>query len=125
MAKFDPTTLEQLRTAEEISIRSRRRPETDVLIWVAVADDEVFVRSARGAKGRWYRDLVAQPAATVRVAGRSLAVRAVPAADRGSNERASREYLRKYRGSPYAQAVIRPELLSTTLRLEPDHTEGE
>jgi hypothetical protein len=125
MAKFDPATLEQLRTAEEISIRSSQRPDTDVLIWVAVADGEVLVRSARGASGRWYRDLVAEPIAMVGVAGRSLAVRAVPAADRGSNERASREYLRKYRGSPYAQAVVRPELLSTILRLEPGQPDGE
>jgi hypothetical protein len=46
-------------------------------------------------------------------------VRAIPAADSGSVERASREYLRKYRRSPYARSVVRPEILSTTLRLEP------
>jgi hypothetical protein len=33
--------------------------------------------------------------------------------------RASREYLRKYETSPYAQSVVRAEVLPTTLRLEP------
>jgi len=46
-------------------------------------------------------------------------VRAVPATDQASIDSASREYLRKYRTSPYAQSVLRPDILPTTLRLEP------
>jgi len=34
-------------------------------------------------------------------------------------EKASGEYLRKYQTSPYAQSIVRAEVLSTTLRLEP------
>jgi hypothetical protein len=48
-----------------------------------------------------------------------LPVRAVPATDEASIERASHEYLRKYGRSPYAQSVVRPDILPTTLRLEP------
>jgi hypothetical protein len=52
-------------------------------------------------------------------AGRRLAVQALPASDAASIARASREYLRKYQPSPYAQSMVRAEVLPTTLRLEP------
>ena len=119
MSKFDADTLRALRDTEEVTIRTDKHPETAVVIWVVVADGEVFVRSARGAKGRWYRDLAAGGSATLEVAGRRLAVQATPATDQASIARASREYLSKYQSSPYAQAVVRAEVLPTTLRLEP------
>ena len=84
-----------------------------------VADDLVFVRSVAGAKGRWYRDLAAGGPATLDIAGRRLPVQAMPATDAAAVERASGEYLRKYRPSPYAEAMVKPEILATTLRLEP------
>jgi hypothetical protein len=83
------------------------------------AGDDVFVRSVRAAKGRWYKDLAKGGDATLEVAGRLVAVKAVPATDPPSVERASGEYLRKYRTSPYAQAMVKAETLPTTLRLEP------
>ena len=90
-----------------------------MVIWAVVADDDVFVRSVRGPKGRWYRDLAKGGPATLEVGGRQLAVQAIPATDSAAVERASREYLRKYRTSPYAESMVRPEALPTTLRLEP------
>jgi hypothetical protein len=119
MSKFDADTLRALRDTEEVAIRTDKHPKTAVVIWVVVADGEVFVRSARGAKGRWYRDLAAGGSATLEVAGRRLAVQATPATDQASIARASREYLSKYQSSPHAQAVVRAEVLPTTLRLEP------
>jgi hypothetical protein len=41
-----------LRDVREVAIRTEKHPKTAVVIWVVVADDEVFVRSVRGAKGR-------------------------------------------------------------------------
>jgi hypothetical protein len=119
MSKFDADTLRALRDTEEVTIRTDKHPQTAVVIWVVVADGEVFVRSVRGAKGRWYRDLAAGGSATLEVAGRRLAVQATPATDQASIARASREYLSKYQSSPYAQSVVRAEVLPTTLRLEP------
>jgi hypothetical protein len=119
MARFDEHTLAQLSAQDEIAIRTEKHPGTAVVIWVAVTDGEVFVRSARGAKGRWYRDVAAGGEASLEFDGHALPVHAVPAADPQSVERASREYLRKYRRSPYAQSVVRPDVLPTTLRLEP------
>ena len=51
MSKFDADTLRALRDTEEVTIRTDKHPETAVVIWVVVADGEVFMRSARGAKG--------------------------------------------------------------------------
>jgi hypothetical protein len=119
MAKFDADTLGELREFREVSIRTEKHPESAVVIWVVVADDEVFVRSVRGSKGRWYRDLATGGSATLELAGRRLAVQALPATDADSITRASREYLRKYQPSPYAQSMVRAEVLPTTLLLEP------
>ena len=119
MSKFDAKTLSDLHEADEVAIRTEKHPESAVVIWVTVADDEAFVRSFRGAKGRWYRDLAAGGPAVLEFDGRRLAVQAVPATDEAAIARASREYLRKYRSSSYAQSMVQPAILSTTLRLEP------
>jgi hypothetical protein len=119
MASFDADTLRELRDVQEIAIRTDRHLKTAVVIWVVVADDKVFVRSVYGAKGRWYRDLAAGGPATLEFAGRQLAVQAIPVSNSDAIARASREYLRKYQPSPYAETMVKSEALSTTLRLEP------
>ncbi len=119
MANFDAETLRELRDAREVVIRTDKHPKTGVVIWAVVADGEVFVRSVYGTRGRWYRDLAAGGAATLEFAGRRLAVQAFPESDVGAINRASDEYLRKYQPSPYAPAMVKPEVLPTTLRLEP------
>ena len=119
MAKFDAETLRELHDTREVAIRTGKHPGSSVIIWVVVADDEVFVRSWLGAKGRWYRDLAAGGPATLEFAGRRLAVQAIPASDPEAVARASREFLRKYQRSTHAQEMVRSETLPTTLRLEP------
>jgi hypothetical protein len=119
MAKFDADVLRELRDVRELAIRTGKHPGTAVVIWVVVADDDVFVRSVRGGKGRWYRDLATGGSATLESDGRRVEVQAIPANDAASIERASREFLSKYQPSPYAQSIVRDEVLPTTLRLEP------
>ncbi len=119
MATFDPDTLSALRDVQQPRIRTDKHPQTAVIIWVVVESGEVFVRSWLGAKGRWYKDLAAGGHATLEFAGRRLSVQAVPAGDDASIDRASREILRKYRHSSHAQEMVRPEIVPTTLRLEP------
>jgi hypothetical protein len=119
MTNFDVDTLRELRDVQEVAIRTEKHPKSAVVIWVVVADDEVFVRSWRGAKGRWYRELAAGGPATLEFAGRLLAVQAFPASDQVAVARASREFLRKYQRSTHAREMVRSETLPTTLRLEP------
>ena len=47
MAKFDAETLRELREVQEVRIRTEKHPKSAVVIWVVVADDEVFVHSWR------------------------------------------------------------------------------
>ena len=119
MANFDADTLRELRDVRELRIRTGKHPKTAVVIWIVLADDEVYVRSWLGARGRWYRDLAAGGPATLEFAGRRLEVQAFPAGDAASVARASAEFLRKYQPSTHAQEMVRSEILSTTLRLEP------
>jgi len=118
MPKFDAKTLSDLHDAREVAIRTDKHPASAVPIWVVVAGDAVFVRSAYGAKGRWYRDLAAGGAA-LEFAGNRLAAQAIPESDPAAVDRVSHEYLRKYGPGPYSEMMVKPEILSTTLRLEP------
>lgn len=118
MPTFDADTLRALRDVQEPTIRTDQHPNSAVVIWVVVEGDDVFVRSWLGARGRWYKDLAAGGAATLEFAGHLLPVKAFPANDARSVERASREILRKYRRSSHAQEMVRAEILPTTLRLE-------
>ena len=119
MANFDADTLRELRDVRELRIRTGKHPTTAVVIWIVVADDEVFVRSWLGARGRWYRDLAAGGPATLEFGGRRNEVQAFPASDNAPIARASAEFLRKYQPSPHAREMVRSEILLTTLRLEP------
>ena len=119
MANFDADTLHDLREVRQVAIRTETHPNSAVVIWAVVADGDVFVRSVYGAKGRWYRDLAAGGPAALEFASRRLAVQAIPETDPTAVDRASRQYLRKYRPSPYAQAMVENDVLATTLRLEP------
>jgi hypothetical protein len=55
MTNFDADVLRELRAMQEVAIRTEKHPDAAVVIWVVVADEEVFARSVRGTKGRWYR----------------------------------------------------------------------
>jgi hypothetical protein len=119
MTNFDENTLRELRDVQEVAIRTEKHPKSAVVIWVVVAENDVFVRSWRGANGRWYRDLAAGGPATLEFGGRRLPVQAFPACEQAAVARASREFLRKYQQSTHAQEMVRSETLPTTLRLKP------
>jgi hypothetical protein len=119
MAKFDAATVNTLHEAKEVRIRTEKHPKSAVVIWIVTAGNDVFVRSVRGAEGRWYRDLAGGGPVILEIGRRKVAAQAVPASDAASIERVSAAYLAKYRPSPYAEAMVKPEVLSTTLRLEP------
>ena len=119
MTKFDAHTLGDVRSTQEVRIRTGKHPDSAVVIWVVAVGDEVFVRSFRGARGRWYRDLAQGGPATLELAGKHVSVQAVPATGAATIDRVSREFLSKYTSSSYAQAMVKADILDTTLRLDP------
>jgi len=117
---FPPATLALLaRTAEvDIETRSAKGSAHRVPIWVVVDGEDVFVRTYRGEKSRWYRELRAAPGALV-AGSKRIRVRAVPATDRESIRRTSDAYRAKYAKSGSLNSMLRQAVLDTTLRLEP------
>jgi hypothetical protein len=106
-----------LATVEEVDIETS--PGRRTTIWPVVEAGEVYVRSLRGEKGIWYRELVATPDAVLHVEGEAVPVHAVVTPDPHSVERATAGLRRKYAGSPYLDSMLREEILPTTVRLEP------
>ena len=121
---FDPETLRLLDETKEVRIETRRdedAPAHLTTIWVVTVDGDVFVRSVRGENGRWYREVSANPSAALHAGDRRIPVRAVPVTDEPTVGAVSEAYRSKYgRTSPGStQAMVQPETLPTTLRLEP------
>lgn len=121
MDKFAREVLGALDRADEVYIETGRGGSSGTVIWAVVVDDSVFVRSVRGEKGRWYREASASREATLRVDGRRVPVRVVPETDAAVIGKVSEAYREKYEASypgPTA-AMVREEVLATTLRLLP------
>jgi hypothetical protein len=121
LMSFSTEDLDLLDRTQEIEIETQApdKAARRTVIWVVVDDGEVFVRTARGARSRWFRDTEANPAVAIHVGGNRLPATAIPATDPDAIERTSAGYLRKYAGDPAAKIMVKPDLLSTTLRLEP------
>jgi hypothetical protein len=121
---FDTETLGLLDETEEVRIETRRdedSPEHRTIVWVVVTGGEVFVRSVRGPKGRWYREISSHPEGALHVGDTRIPVRAAPATEEPTVEAVSDAIRSKYEQSapgPTA-AMLRPETLPTTLRLSP------
>ncbi len=88
------------------------------IIWVVGDGEDIFVRSVRGDAGKWYQRAVANPnVALVRGDQRASFV-AVAAPDVDSVRRASDGFIRKYPASGSVDAMVHPDVLHTTMRLE-------
>lgn len=121
---FDTETLSLLDATDEVRIETRRDEDSPVhrtIIWVVVVEGEVFVRSVRGTKGRWYRKISSNPEGALHVGERRIPVRAAPAADEPTVDAVSEAFRSKYgKSSPASTAaMLRPEILPTTLKLSP------
>ncbi|HET9614978.1 MAG TPA: nitroreductase/quinone reductase family protein [Candidatus Limnocylindrales bacterium] len=118
---FEQDDLARLRAAEEVDIETQAPdgPVHRTTIWVMVDGDDTFVRSVRGENGRWYREATANPAVGLHVDGRRLAATAIPATDPESIERTNRALREKYEGIEGYAPMLEPDVLGTTLRLEP------
>jgi hypothetical protein len=118
---FSTEDLNLLDGTQEIEIETQapdKAPRRTV-IWVVVDDGEVFVRTYRGSNSRWFKDIAANPAVAIHIEGKRLPATAIPATDPDAIERTSTGYLRKYGDDPASKAMLKPEILDTTLRLEP------
>ena len=118
---FSDEDLANLDHVEEVEIETQAPGEAArrTVIWVVVDDGNVFIRTFKGPKSRWYRDAQANPAVAIHLDGRRLPATAIPATDPDSIERTSKGFLRKYANDRATPAMVGPDVLETTLRLEP------
>ena len=120
---FDPRLLERLR--QEIEVVIETRPTADAplhraIIWVVVDDeDRVLVRSYRGATARWYREATSGTPVALVVGEEAVPVAVEVARDTDRIRACSAELERKYAGDPATPAMVRDEVLDTTLELHP------
>jgi len=121
VAKFPPDVLAAIAEREEIEIETGGRR---TIIWIVVDGSDVYLRSVRGERGRWYQDLLAEPKAAIHFRGKPklppVAVRGVHAPDPESVAACSRALEQKYaRQGSSLKAMLLPKVLPTTVRLEP------
>ena len=108
-------------TAKEIRVETRSATGEvhKTIVWPLVRDGVVYLRSYKGPSGRWYREALADPGVALLFDRRRLPARAVPAADAASVEACSAALREKYRRSYSLDAMLDPDVLPTTLRIEP------
>jgi hypothetical protein len=114
--------LDRVESVREVQIEtapSADAPSRRTTIWPAPQDGELYVRSLRGMDGRWFRDLVGNTEALLHVGDDAVPVRPEPATDRDSVAKADESFRRRYADSPNLEAMTRPEIIDTTLRLVP------
>ncbi len=119
--RFDDQTLALLDATEEVEIETRSADgrERRTVIWVMVDGTDVYVRSVRGAAGRWYRELLASGEGKLHVDRRRIAFRVVTATDERSVAACNEALRRKYEKIPGYDPMLEPHTLGTTLRLVP------
>ena len=116
--RFDPATLSSLGETQEVDIRPAGA-SAGVTIWIVRAGDDVYVRSFRGERGRWYRAFRDEPRGSLIYGGGELEVRGQPVSDSAVNRDVDAAYLEKYRTSQYAASMVALEVAATTMRLTP------
>lgn len=117
---FRNVDLELIAATREVSIETRAGNRVfRTIIWVAVDEENVYVRSVRGKAGRWYQRAIANPEVALNVGTSRIPARVIHASDIESAGRASEAFRRKYRKGRSLDAMVRSEVLDTTLRLEP------
>lgn len=121
MDAFDSDSLDRFRRSDEVRIETTRGPGASVhrtIIWVVVDDaGRVLIRSVRGAVARWYREARANPECAIWVGDERIAVRVEPATDPDRVAAYTQALQAKYRPGMSVQAMIRDEVLDTTLEL--------
>jgi hypothetical protein len=121
-ASFAAPLIDELRTTRTVRVETSRaagRPTHRTIIWIVVdEEDRVLVRSVRGSRGRWYRDLLAHPTGVLEVGEVRVDVRAEPAGDPDRVGACSRALAAKYpRAGASLASMLVPEVLDATLEL--------
>jgi hypothetical protein len=116
--------LQRIGTTDELEVAGLRpdgKLNDPVTIWVVRHGDDLYVRSFRGRKGRWYRGAQTKHQGHIRSAGIDKDVSFVDVTDQGTIAAIDDAYRSKYRH--YQSQIVDPMLASpargTTMKLLP------
>ena len=112
-----------LRETREVRIETSHGPGAPVhrtIIWVVIDDaDRILVRTYLGAGSRWYREALANPRVRLLAGDRVVELVAERADDPDRIAACSDGLRAKYRPGSSLDAMLRDEVLDTTLELRP------
>ena len=119
---FDTAMLELLDATKEVRVETTRPDGSTqrTIIWVVVESGVVFARSWKGDRGKWFQAAMDRPAeVALLVDDRRWPARAVLTDDDDSVARCSRGLEAKYRRNGSLASMLVPNVLGTTIRLDP------
>lgn len=122
MASFPADVVERFDKEKTVEIETQSPAGTkhSVPIWIMVVDGVPYVRSVRGPKGRWYRELLARGEGAVVAGGKRVPVKATHDSSPKAIEAVSGALRRKYpRSGQSLESMLRADVLDTTVRLDP------
>jgi hypothetical protein len=118
---FPQLLVTRMDVAKEVDMETRS-PEgkvNRVTIWIVVVEGVPYVRSVRGTKGRWYRELTGRKEGVLHVGSRHVPVRATNVRAPEIIDEVSAALWRKYPKTSSLFSMLRYVTLDTTLRLDP------
>ncbi|HEV7651790.1 MAG TPA: DUF2255 family protein [Actinophytocola sp.] len=124
MSAWTAEELAAIAVADELRIAPRRADGTlrrAVTIWVVRHGDDLYVRSARGRDGAWYRGTQVRHEGHVESGGVARDVRFTDEPDPALNEEIDREFRTKYRGyrEEFVDPMVTAPARATTLKVLP------
>ena len=124
MTAWTSDELNKIGAAEELQIASLRRDgtlRTPVTIWVVRVGDGLYVRSARGRTGAWFRGVQVRHEGQIRAGGVEKNVTFVQESEPDVNSQVDAAYRTKYRryAARYVDPMVAPEARAATIRLVP------
>jgi hypothetical protein len=120
MTDWTASELDTLDRVGEIRVAGRRddgslRPL--VIVWHVVVDGALYVRSVRGAEGKWYQGVTKRMEGAISWGGRTRDVRYIH--DSEHDDAVDAAYFAKYGRGSSTQALMPATARDTTLRIEP------
>jgi hypothetical protein len=124
MNTWSANELSMIEAADEMEIAPSRRDGSlrePVTVWVVREGGDLFVRSYRGAEGRWYRGAQVRHEGHIRSGDIDKDVAFVAETDHAANARIDTAYLDKYGryGAQFVEPMLAEAARATTLRLVP------
>ena len=120
MSAWTAEELHALDRVSEIRVAGRRQDgslRTLTIVWHAVVDGSLYVRSVRGVEGSWYKGVVRHHEGAISWAGQTRDVTYIP--DHKADDQIDKAYVDKYGNGSPTRAITNTTAKATTLRIEP------